>query len=155
MDGAHHDFILLGSILDHQYEIALPSDTWKVDISPEIKLRVKTERIFLDGDSSRPVDIVDLVAADKSMALHWFKEPTTPDHQAALLEQGRERHGPEESSKRMGSSGSRTGGHRPQTRALSRALDQRPGIIPAEPSSHAAGGEENQNRRSGRKRRRT
>ncbi|RYP72636.1 hypothetical protein DL769_004421 [Monosporascus sp. CRB-8-3] len=136
------------------HEVALPSDTWKVDISPEIKVRIKTERISLNDDPSRPVDVVDIVAADKEMAPHWFEEPTTPGHQVALLEQGQEIRSPEESGEGMGSSSPNAGGHRPQTRALSRALRKRPGTLPAE-SSHAASGSENQNRQSGRKRRRT
>ncbi|RYP43033.1 hypothetical protein DL768_010118 [Monosporascus sp. mg162] len=106
--------------------------TWKVDISPEIKVRVKTERILLGNDPSRPVDIVDLVVADKEIAPHWFEESTR------LLEQGQERSTPDERGEVTGSSGSHIAGRRLQPRALTRALRQRLATIFGGSSSHAA-----------------
>ncbi|RYP71079.1 hypothetical protein DL771_005013 [Monosporascus sp. 5C6A] len=130
------------------------ADTWKVDIPPEIKIRVKTERILLDNDPSRPVDIVDFVVADKTVAPHWFEEST------ALLEQRQERSTPDERDEVTSSSGSHAAGRRPRTRALTRALHERPAAIPGESSSHAApskrasGRAPKQSRRSERKRKR-
>ncbi|RYP37446.1 hypothetical protein DL767_002919 [Monosporascus sp. MG133] len=131
MDNRYLDFVSRDAILDHQHEMALPSDTWKVDVSPEIKVRVKTERILLDNDPSRPVDIVDLVAADKTIAPHWFEESTT------LLEQGQEISTRDGRGEVTGSPGSHTAGRRPQTRVLTPTLREKPATIPGESSSHA------------------
>ncbi|RYP87455.1 hypothetical protein DL770_004793 [Monosporascus sp. CRB-9-2] len=131
MDGRYYGFVLYESILDHQHEMALPSDTWKVDISPEIKIRVKTERILLDNDPSRPVDIMDIVVADKWMAPHWFEESTT------LLRRRQKRSTRDERGEARGSLGSHTAGRIPQSRALTRALPERPAATPGESSWYA------------------
>ena len=46
-----------------------------IDLGPSQKARIGVERVFLDDDPARPVDILDIIVADRKMAPHWWLEP--------------------------------------------------------------------------------
>ena len=50
-----------------------------IDVGPTLKARVGSERIYIDGDPARPVDLVDIVVAGKGYAPHWWPQsPYSP-----------------------------------------------------------------------------
>lgn len=69
------DKIYNASIVFYKQEMALSlSQTPIFNVSSNYKVRVKAERIFLKSDPSRPIDILDIVFADRSIAPHWWEE---------------------------------------------------------------------------------
>ncbi|KAI0377291.1 heterokaryon incompatibility protein-domain-containing protein [Hypomontagnella monticulosa] len=61
-------------------EMALPTDTWEVPESPYIpKVRIVTERVYLDDDPEQPVDMVDILIT--SSWAGWSNGLWRPEHE--------------------------------------------------------------------------
>lgn len=72
-----HDLKNLNGLFDQEpiynRKMTAPHDTWELDIAPFPLIKVKTERLFLDGYSGQPVDIID-VEVQRGTAKDLFRE---------------------------------------------------------------------------------
>lgn len=80
------------STIIYQQEMVLPvSQTPRVEMSPELEAQVRTERIFLNGDPSRPIDALDVVVITREKTPHWWEgSATSSDLEGEIAEQMQE-----------------------------------------------------------------
>lgn len=64
----------------YRREMALPTDTWVIPESPHIpKVRIVTERAYLDDDPEQPVDIVDIIIT--ATGADWSRGRWRPEYE--------------------------------------------------------------------------
>ena len=68
--------------LCQQGAVPFSSQTPTIDMGPDDKARVGSERIYIDDDPASPVDLVDIVVVDKNAAPHWW--PQSPESHGSL-----------------------------------------------------------------------
>ena len=61
-------------LLHQQVAVPFSPQTPTIDIGPTIKARVGSERVYINDDPTCPVDMVDIVVADKDMMPHLWSQ---------------------------------------------------------------------------------